>query len=80
MVKLIDARTVMDDLPKKVRKTRAKMRAELLAEGKSSTDAHRITEQAHKRAYKVWLRDFAETHPHLEGTARMMLKREGLIQ
>ncbi len=77
---MIDVKRIMDDLPKQIRRTRAKMVAELLLEGKSTDEARQITEKAHKRAYKAWLRDFADQHrPGLVDAAERTLKREGVL-
>lgn len=79
MKKLIDVHTVRHDLPRQIRRTRTKLRAELALEGKSADQAKAICERTHTRVYKAWLKQFADDHPHLEDCARRVLKREGVL-
>ncbi|UWR04744.1 hypothetical protein K3740_08725 [Ruegeria conchae] len=77
---MIDVKRIMDELPRKVRKSRAKMVGELLVEGKSSAEANHLSDAAHKRAYRAWLRDFEDEHgPSLADAARRTLKRIGVL-
>ncbi len=79
---MMDVRRVMTELPRQIKRTRAKMVGELLLEGKSTAEAKRISDAAHKRTYKNWLREFSEEHYHRPGlidAAERTLKREGVL-
>ncbi|NOD87900.1 MULTISPECIES: hypothetical protein [unclassified Ruegeria] len=77
---MIDVKRIMDELPRKVRRTKAQMVGELIAEGKSTAEAKHISDAAHKRTYKAWLRDFEDQHgPGLADAARRTLKRIGVL-
>ncbi|WP_146344927.1 hypothetical protein [Falsiphaeobacter marinintestinus] len=67
------------ELPIKIRRTRARLRAEGVSEGLTVAEAGRQSEKAHRSVYRTWLRAFSEEHPRLASTARSILKLEGVI-
>lgn len=82
MAKLMDVQRVMTELPRQIKRTRAKMVAELITEGKSTSEAKRISDATHRRVYKNWLCDFSEEHYHRPGlidAAERTLKRIGVL-
>ncbi len=77
---MMDVQRIMTQLPKQVRRSRAQMVGELLAEGKSTEEAKRISDACHKRVYRAWLRDFTDEHgPSLADAAERTLKRIGVL-
>ncbi len=80
MKRLMDVKRIMTKLPIQVRRTKAQMIGELLVEGKSTSEARRISDATHKRVYRAWLRDFEDEHgPSLADAARRTLKRIGVL-
>ena len=77
--RVITADIVRADLPKIVRKHRARIMAVLLTEGHTVEAARPICERRLRQNHRIRLRNFADEYPHLETTARHVLRQQGVL-
>ena len=67
------------ELPRQIRRTRATLIGEALAEGADTQKARKQSDAAHRKVYRRWLRKFETEHPCYGTLARSILKREGVL-